>query len=56
MPVRIELGSNGTDFNKIWYLNIFRKSAGKIQASLKYDRSDCTNGTTVLAVLTVLWY
>jgi hypothetical protein len=34
--VRMEqLCSHWTDFNEIWYLNIFRKSAQKIQMSLK---------------------
>jgi len=33
-----QLGSHWTDFRKIWYLNIFRKSVEKIQASLKSDK------------------
>jgi len=38
--VRMEkLGSNWADFNEIWYLNIFRKTAEKnIQVSLKSDK------------------
>ena len=39
--VRMEqLGSHWTDFYEIWYLNIFRKSAEKIQVSLKSDKSN----------------
>ena len=38
--VRMEqLGIHATDFPQIWYLSIFRKSAEKIQFSLKYDRN-----------------
>ena len=31
----LQLGSHSTDFHKIWYLSIFRKSVEKIQISLK---------------------
>jgi len=34
------LGSHWTDFHEIWYLNIFRKSAEKIQVSLKSDKNN----------------
>jgi hypothetical protein len=41
MSVHMEqLGSHWTDFHEIWYLNIFRKSVGKIQVSLKSERND----------------
>jgi hypothetical protein len=40
-PVRMEqLGSHWTDFHEILYLNIFRKSAEKIQVSLKSDKNN----------------
>jgi hypothetical protein len=29
-----------TDFYEIWYLNIFRKTAEKIQVSVKYDKNN----------------
>ena len=39
MSVRMEqLGSHWTDFHEIWYLNIFRKSVGKIQVLLTFWR------------------
>jgi hypothetical protein len=41
--VRMEqLGSHVTDFHEILYLNIFRKSVEKIQASLKSDQNNVT--------------
>jgi len=40
VSVRMEqLLSQWTDFQEIWYLSIFRKSVGKIQVSLKYDKN-----------------
>jgi hypothetical protein len=36
----VELGSDWTDFNEISYLNIFRKSAEKIQVSLQSDKNN----------------
>jgi len=38
--VRMELGSHWTDFHKIWYLSIFRKTVEKIKGSLKSDKSN----------------
>jgi hypothetical protein len=35
-----QLGSQWTDFHEIWYLSIFRKSAEKIQVSLKSDKNN----------------
>jgi hypothetical protein len=35
-----QLGSHWTDIHKISYLTSFRKSADKIQASLKYDKNN----------------
>jgi hypothetical protein len=32
-----QLGSNWTDFDKTWYLRLFRKSVEKIQIPLKFD-------------------
>jgi hypothetical protein len=37
-----QLGSHCTDFHKIWYLSIFRKSVEKVQDSLKSDKNNCT--------------
>ena len=34
------LGSHLTDFDKTWYLSLFRKYVGKIQVSLKSDETD----------------
>ena len=36
------LGSHWTDFNEVWFLSIFRKSADKIQVSLKSDKNIST--------------
>jgi hypothetical protein len=38
-----QLCCHWTDIHEIWYLNIFGKSAEKIQVSLKYDKN---NGTS----------
>ena len=35
-----QLGSHWTDFDEIWYLRLFRKSVGKIHASLKSDENN----------------
>jgi hypothetical protein len=35
-----QLGSHRTDFHRIWYLSIFRKSVEKIQLSLKSDQNN----------------
>ena len=35
-----QLGSHWTVFKEIWYLNIFRKSAEKIQVSLEADKNN----------------
>jgi len=35
-----QLGSHGTDFNEIWYLSIFRKSAKAIKVSLKSEKNN----------------
>jgi hypothetical protein len=41
LSVRIEqLHSHQTEFHKIWYLSIFRKSVAKIQVSLKSDKNN----------------
>ena len=41
LSIRMEkLGSHRTDFHEILYLNIFRKSAGKIEVSLKLDQNN----------------
>ena len=45
LSVRMEqLGSYGTHFHEIWYLNIFRKPAENIQVSLNSDKNNghCT--------------
>jgi len=34
-----QLGSHWTDFNEIWHLTIFKKSAEIIQVSLKSDKN-----------------
>jgi len=34
-----QLGSHWTDFNEIWYLNMFSKSVEKIQVSMKSDKN-----------------
>ena len=34
-----ELGSQWSDFHKIWYLNILRKSVENIKVSLKYYKN-----------------
>jgi len=38
--VRVELGSNCTDFNEVLYLRIFRKSVEKIQVALHSDKNN----------------
>ena len=39
--VRMEqLGRHWTDFHEVWYFSIFRKSVGKIQVWLKYDKNN----------------
>jgi hypothetical protein len=35
-----QLSTNRTDFHRIWYLSIFRKSAEKIQVSLKSKKNN----------------
>jgi hypothetical protein len=35
-----QLGSHWTDFYEIWYMSIFRKSAERIQVSLKSDKNN----------------
>ena len=41
VSVRMEqLGSNWTDFRRIWYLRFFRQSIGKIQVLLKSDKNN----------------
>jgi len=35
-----QFGTNWTDFHEIFYLGIFRKSAEKIQVSLKSDNNN----------------
>jgi hypothetical protein len=35
-----QLGSHWTDCNETWYLNFSRKSAEKIQVSLKSDKKN----------------
>jgi hypothetical protein len=35
-----KLGYHRTDFHKIWYLNIFRKTLQKNQVSLKSDKNN----------------
>jgi len=39
-PVYKELDSQWTDFHEIWYLSIFRKSAEKIQVTLKSGKNN----------------
>ena len=40
LSVRMEQGcSHWTDFNEIWYLNIFRKSVEKVRVALKRDKN-----------------
>jgi hypothetical protein len=52
LSVRTEqLGSHWTDFHEIWYLWIFRKTAKRIQVSLKSDK---INGTLLQAQYTFL--
>ena len=36
-----QLGSHSPDFHEIWYWKIFRKSAEKIQVSLKSYKKNC---------------
>jgi hypothetical protein len=38
--VRMELGSQWTDFDETWYVRLFRKSVMKIQISLKYYKNN----------------
>jgi hypothetical protein len=41
LPVHVEqLGFHWTDFHEIWYLCIFRKSAKKIQVTIKSDKNN----------------
>ena len=41
LSVRMEqIGSNWTDFHKIWYFSIFRKTVDKIQVLLKSDKNN----------------
>jgi hypothetical protein len=41
LSARMEkLGSHWTDFDKIWYLRLFRKPVDKIQVSLKSDKNN----------------
>jgi hypothetical protein len=35
-----QLGSHGTDFLEIWYLNTFRICVEKSQVSIKYDKKN----------------
>ena len=35
-----QLGSHLTDFDKTWYLRVFRESVEKIQVSLKSDKNN----------------
>ena len=35
-----QLGLHGTDFHKIWYLNVFKKSVQKIKVLLKRDKNN----------------
>jgi hypothetical protein len=35
-----QLGSHWEDFHEIWYMNIFRKSVGKIKITLKPDKNN----------------
>jgi hypothetical protein len=40
LSVRMELGSHLKDIRQVWHLSIFRKSAEKIQVSLKSDKNN----------------
>jgi hypothetical protein len=34
-----QLGYHRTHFDEVWYWSIFRKSVGKVQVLLKYDKN-----------------
>jgi hypothetical protein len=56
LSVRIEqLGFHWTDFHKIWYANIFRKSVEKFQVSLKCDKNNGTFFLSHLAHFSLEW-
>jgi hypothetical protein len=48
-----QLGSHWTDFNKIWYLSIFRKSVEKLPVSLKSDKN---KGVLYMKTFVHVWY